>query len=379
METQTGRRLSASGRSDDRVRTNPPRQRGPRHSQRRSRGIGQPAGPPLPRPAVAGSSPAATAGAGRSVALERDGSPATRLSQRHRWVHGEWAGVRDRARRGSGNSDALGKCHGQPGFRDRRFRLGLGLYLGGKQPGEPSHTICQRSSHRRNLGSPFCQGRRGWPGLVSYSGTIAPQPREWTLRNPPRTRCVALYPGGPRDHARPERVRGRKRSGQVRGAESLEPERAPPQTQCVRLQRVDSRPATAGGGISRRQRARRGERRDPRAKPLQPGIRRKSRVRLRQRAFQLRHGRSALLPRSQWILHESRCTEQPGASRSVRRRPRSLCGVSSQGGPRPRRKPPPRLPAGSGPRPGSCAGARHAPSQCGRGRPGARHRPAILE
>jgi len=51
------------------------------------------------------------------------------------------------------------------------FRFGLGLHLGGKQPGEPSYTVCQRSGHRRNLGSAVHQGRGGWPGLVSCSGT----------------------------------------------------------------------------------------------------------------------------------------------------------------------------------------------------------------
>ena len=99
-------------------------------------------------------------------------------------------------------------------------------------------------------------------------------------------RRVALYPGGPGRHARPERVRGRQRSGQVRGAESLEPERAAPQAQCS---------ATTSGFSARRSREEfhvvteldSGDRRDPGAKSLQPGIRRKSRLCLRQRAFQL--------------------------------------------------------------------------------------------
>ncbi len=81
-----------------------------------------------------------------------------------------------------------------PAFGHRRVGFGLGLYLGGEQPGEPSHTICQRSGHRRDLGSAVHPGRRGWSSLVSYSGTIAAQPGQRTLRDTARARRHRALP-----------------------------------------------------------------------------------------------------------------------------------------------------------------------------------------
>ena len=57
-------------------------------------------------------------------------------------------GIRHRARRRPGDAASLGQRHRQPGFRHRRLGLGLGLHLGGQQPGESAHAVCERPGER---------------------------------------------------------------------------------------------------------------------------------------------------------------------------------------------------------------------------------------
>ena len=196
-----------------------------------------------------------------------------------------------------------------------------------------------------------------------YGGKPAPCPalgrrdplRADRARHPPRAR----------------RLRGRQRPREALAPHADERGRPAPAPQRVRVQRVDPGPAARGPGASRRDRARRGDRRDPGAQSVQHGVPRARGLRARERGRPLGNRRPDVVPGPQRLARAAGCPGPRGPLRPVRCGPRPLRGAAPVRPAGPRRDARPGVPAG--PDEGRLRGARTgpAPRLRGGGRDGA--------
>ena len=92
---------------------------------------------------------------GPAVASARAGAGAgasTRDGERVGRVHRRWTRVRRRAGRGARHAAAVVERAGEPELRHDREQRRVGVHVGGQQPREPPHAVCQRSVDRSHGG-----------------------------------------------------------------------------------------------------------------------------------------------------------------------------------------------------------------------------------
>ncbi len=252
-----------------------------------------------------------------------------------------------RARGRSGDPAALGERDRQSHVRHGRHRVRVCLHLGRQQPREPPDAVRERPGQRPDCRGALHPRRRDGRGLVADAGPAAPHACE-PLPDPARGRPHALFADRARHPPRARRVRGHERSRQVLAADPDQRGRAPAPPERLRLQRMDPGSAPRGRGAARRDRARRGDRRDLRAQSLQHRVPRARGLRPRERGLALGNRRPGFVPGAQRIARRAGCPRPRGALRPLRRGPRSLRGAAPVDRARPRRGADPRVPAGPG-------------------------------
>ena len=165
----------------------------------------------------------------------------------------------------------------------------------------------------------------------AWSPTPGPMRRTATSRvaGPALGRPHPLLADRARHPPRARRLRGRERSREALAADADERGRRPASPERLRLQRVDPGSATRGPGAPRRDRARRGDRRDPRAQSLQHRVPRTRGLRPRERGRPLGDRRPGVVPGPQRVARAAGGPRPRGALRPLRRGPRSLRGAAA--------------------------------------------------
>ncbi len=161
-------------------------------------------------------------------------------------LHARRPRIRRRARGGSRDAAAVVQRPGELRLRNDGERVGVGLYLGGEQPREPSDAVRQRSGCRSDGRGHLSSRRRHRRGVGRHAGAATSPGRRGPLGGPSRGRCDPLSTRHSRSRAGAGGLRRARRSGEAGRAHADEhlAGDAPPQR--VRLRRVVYGPSPSG-------------------------------------------------------------------------------------------------------------------------------------